>query len=158
MERLWRSQTERVFSGLAAALARALRVPPVVVRAAFIVLAVASGLGIILYALGTLLVRQEGTRAETFDDVLRENLRSAVRELGATWRTAGRLVGEWRARRSYGDPIVRRSAVVGAGFVVLGLIWLLGSLDLFDWLTLGRFFALSFVGVGVYVLAVSSSR
>lgn len=153
MERLYRSRTERIFTGLAAALARALGVRPGLVRVVFVVLALASGLGLVLYGVGSLLVPAEGTRADRYGAVLRENFRSAVAELGAAWRTGGEWLRAWEVRRIYGSRSVRLQSVAGAALVVLGLLWFLGSLGLFGWLTFGRFLALALVGAGLAVLA-----
>lgn len=155
---LYRSRTERVFTGLAAALARSLGVRPVILRVLFFVLALASGIGLVLYALGTVLVPVEGTRARRYADVPLENLRAVPAELGAAGRAFVRHVRAWNERRVYGARDERLREVVGAGLVVLGLLWFLASLDLFDWLTFGRFLALLLVAAGAGVLALSRPR
>lgn len=158
MERLYRSRTDRVFTGVAAALARALRVRPAIVRVLFVLLALASGVGLVLYALGTLLLPQEGTRAQRYGDVLRENARSSLSETSAAWRAFGRWAREWQYRRTRGPAEIRYPELLGAGLVTLGLLWLLASLGLFAWLTFGRFLAILVVGAGVAVLVASASR
>ena len=49
-----RSTTDRVVAGVAGGLAEQLRVDPVLIRLAFVVLAFAGGAGLLLYALGWL--------------------------------------------------------------------------------------------------------
>jgi len=155
---LYRSRTERVFTGAAAGLARSLRIRPIVVRVAFLILAIASGVGLLLYALLTVLVPVEGTRARRYAEVPVENLRAVPGELGAAWRSLVRQVEAWNERRSFGTRDERLREVVGAGLVVLGLLWLLASLGLFAWLTFGRLVALLLIAFGVAVLALGTRR
>lgn len=155
---LYRSRTERVFTGACAGLARSLRVRPLLVRAAFLILAAASGVGFLLYALLTVLIPVEDTRARRYADIPLENLRAVPAELGAAWRSFVRQVQAWNERRSFGARDERVREVLGAGLVLLGLLWLAASLDLFAWLTFGRLLALLLIAIGAAVLAMGARR
>jgi phage shock protein C len=56
---LRRSRDDRVIAGVAGGLGRYLGVDPVVVRIAFVILAIAGGSGILLYVLGWILIPEE---------------------------------------------------------------------------------------------------
>lgn len=59
---LTRSRKDRMVGGVAGGLAERLDVDPLIVRAGFVVLAVAGGSGILVYLLGWLLLPEEGER------------------------------------------------------------------------------------------------
>lgn len=63
--RFARSHTDRLLSGVAGGLATRLGVDPLVVRAAFAILSVAGGLGIVLYLIGVAVAAPAGTPVPT---------------------------------------------------------------------------------------------
>jgi phage shock protein PspC (stress-responsive transcriptional regulator) len=58
-KKLYRSRTNRVFLGVAGGLAEYFDVDPVLVRLLFVVLTVFSGVGIILYIIGLIVIPEE---------------------------------------------------------------------------------------------------
>jgi phage shock protein C len=56
---LRRSRTDRVIAGVCGGVGRYLGVDPVLIRVAFVVLAIAGGSGILLYVLGWILIPEE---------------------------------------------------------------------------------------------------
>ncbi|MDQ7820147.1 MAG: PspC domain-containing protein [Armatimonadota bacterium] len=79
--RLTRSPHNRILLGVAGGLAEHLRVDPAVIRALFLLLAFASGIGVLAYvALALLLPRSEDAPGEALA-VLTDNLRAAPGDL-----------------------------------------------------------------------------
>lgn len=72
--RIARSRTERIFGGVAGGLGAYLGIDPLVVRIIFAVLALANGLGAILYLILWLLIPAEGTQATDTRSQMRENV------------------------------------------------------------------------------------
>ena len=144
-----RSRDERVLTGLCGGLAEAIGVPPIVVRLVFVVLGAASAVGVLLYVVGSLLLRDERSRAKGPGEVVRENLRSFQDDTIAAWRSFAEWFADWQERRTTGAADVRRRHVIGTGLILLALLLFLASLDLFWWLSWSRFFALVLLGVGL---------
>ena len=153
MDPLYRSRDARMVSGLAAALARSVRVDAVIVRLLFVLLAFASGLGVLLYLIGTLLVREEGSPAGSLWEVVRENALNLRYDAVTAWRTVTEWVREGRERWREADSETDRQRSVIAGALVLGGTFLfLWSIGVFWWLTWWRLLALSLIIVGVALL------
>jgi phage shock protein PspC (stress-responsive transcriptional regulator) len=70
---LHRSRDDRVVAGVAGGLGRYFDLPPIFFRVAFVVLALAGGAGILLYAAAALVVPDEGKRDSVAVEALREH-------------------------------------------------------------------------------------
>ena len=153
MDALYRSRDERMVSGLAAGVARVVRVDAVIVRLLFVLLALASGIGLVLYVLGTLLVREEGSPATGLWGVVRENAVHLRYDALTAWQTLVEWVREGRERWSEAESDTQRQRSLIAGSLVIGGAFLfLWSAGLFWWLGWWRFVALALVIVGVALL------
>lgn len=77
---LRRSRDERLVAGVAGGLGRYLRVDPVLVRVAFVILAVAGGVGFVLYVIGALVIPEEkpGDRRAEEDPSKVRSLRQVI--------------------------------------------------------------------------------
>lgn len=73
-KRLYRSRTNRVVAGVAGGLAEMFNVDPVLVRLAFVALALVNGFGILLYLVMWLLVPNEDNVAVDARDQVRESV------------------------------------------------------------------------------------
>lgn len=92
MARLRKSGRNRMFFGVAGGLAEYFRVDPVIIRALFILMTFASGVGVFIYlVLALIMARPEGTAAEPLE-VVKDNLRSAPREATEAVRRAVRVL------------------------------------------------------------------
>jgi phage shock protein C len=95
--KLTRSQTERYVGGVAGGLAAYFNVDPVLVRLAFLVLAFANGVGLIIYVAMWLLVPAEGVPASDMGHQVKEN----AREVQATSERLARQ--SWTVVRNTAD-------------------------------------------------------
>lgn len=88
--RLVKSGRNRILFGVAGGVAEYFRIDPAIVRALFILLAFANGIGVLIYlVLALVMARPEAALAEPLA-VVKDNLRAAPRET----RQAGRRVIE----------------------------------------------------------------
>lgn len=73
-KRLVRSQTDRIVAGVAGGIASVFNIDPLLVRIAFLALALFNGFGVIVYLVLWLLVPNEGSVASDARDQVRENV------------------------------------------------------------------------------------
>jgi len=139
----------RLIAGVCAGFAERYLVDVTLVRLAFILLALAWGLGLLLYGLLWLLTLEQRGSADGWRDFARGNLGQLRQELSASGR---RLSSAWSqlGRRPWPRPLDRRWIAIGA--VAAGLLLLLGSFGAFAWLTPMRAVALAVICAGAAVL------
>ena len=118
--KLFRSRTDTVIGGVCGGLGQYLGIDPVLVRLFFVLLALGSGVGVLLYIIMWIVVpypeRATATSAET--------VRTGAEEIAERARTIGTQI---RA----GNP--QAGLIVGGALVLLGFFFLLDNLNL-PWL------------------------
>jgi phage shock protein C len=124
MLRLYRSRDDAVLFGICGGIGESLGVDANLVRVAFAVLALASGVGVAIYVLLALLVPTEGQTGASPREVLLGNLSNLIEGL----------------------PARRKS--LGIVLVAVGAAILLANLGLFEWLTVGRALAIALILAG----------
>src|SRR5256712_13778785 len=92
MARRLQKGKNRLLLGVAGGLAEYSNVDPVIIRAAFILLAFAGGTGIVLYLLLALLMPKPETATSHPLYVVRENIKTAPQEATEAGRRAGQLL------------------------------------------------------------------
>ena len=125
MLRLHRSREDAVIFGICGGIGESMGVDANLVRVAFAVLALASGVGVAIYVLLALLVPTEELSGASPREVLLGNLSNLIEGL----------------------PARRRS--LGIVLVAIGAVVLLSNLGLFEWLTFGRAVALALILAGL---------
>ncbi len=148
---LHRSNDERVFFGVCAGLADALRVPPLAMRIAFVLLGLTWGLGVVAYLLLALLMDEEdaGDDERELEERMAENGREAlarVRELGRDIGDGARGVFNEGERRG---PKQRK---FGITLLILGVVIVLWSLGLLSWVTVPILIGGAAAGYGGWLL------
>jgi phage shock protein C len=132
--RLTRSRSDVVVAGVCGGLGRYLRIDPVLVRLFFVLLALGSGVGVLLYiVLWVVIPRQGAGEAATAE----------------TMRAAGEEV-----RQNLQQPNPNAGVAVGIGLIVLGALFLLKSLDLawMRWLSFDMLWPLLLVAAGLALI------
>lgn len=152
MNRLYRSETDKIIGGVCGGLGRYLKVDPLILRIAFVFLAiVGNGVGVITYLAFWALMPVERMGDLGQEEVMRQN----ISEIGQRARQLG---GEARQAFGRGWPETwgdRRGNWVLVGGVILvgiGLMILLGNLGVFTWLHIGKLWPLLIIALGVVVL------
>lgn len=142
---LVRPQEGRLIGGVCAAVAGRLRVDVTLTRLTFMLLALAWGVGLIIYgAMWAILPDADDApkRRRTFRRTargMRIDLRRSSEWFAASWRRAG--------RDPWPRPLGRRWIAVG--LVAAGLAMVLASLGAFQWLNGSRAFGLALIAVGL---------
>ena len=131
---LVRPANDRILGGVCAAIAARLRVNVLVVRAAFLVLALANGMGVALYgAMWIVVPPEKSDRRFAATDRRRRRIKQMESVVGQAW--------ESMQRSDQGRSIALALVCIGA-FV------LLGSFGIFQWLDPMRVVAIVGIGIG----------
>ncbi len=150
-KRLYRSRTDRKIWGVCGGLAKYFDIDPVIVRVIAVLLIFANGLGIIAYIIMAIVVPLEGSKATTPEKTMRENveeMKQTATELGQEIRsTLAKEEDEAKERTKF-----HRRHLFGIILVVLGILFLLGSFNLFWWFHWGYLWPLILVAIGVLII------
>jgi len=90
VRKLYRSSTDRIISGVCGGLAEHLEIDPTLVRVIFIVLALMSGVGVIIYLALALLVPSRGQEGKS----PKETIKEGAEEIGQKAKEVATEVGE----------------------------------------------------------------
>lgn len=154
---LRRPERGRLVAGVCAGLAEALHMDVTLLRLGMLLLALASGLGILLYLALWLLVPRAGAELpawRSIGSVARGNLGGVTGELRGL---VDRLVMAWHragVRDRWPRPLSRRWIAVG--LIALGLLVFLHSVGVFEWLGATRALGLAVAVLGAALLASSA--
>lgn len=138
----------RLIAGVCAALSERSGIDVNLIRLAFVLLALAKGIGVLVYLGLWLILPPVGERSRDLGAVTRSNLGRVTDEIAYVTE---RIHEVWRAR----------SAEARLGALVLlggGLVLLLWSFGAFSWLTPSRLIAVAAIVAGVGMLLSVSGR
>lgn len=157
-KRLYRSRSDRMIWGVCGGLAEYFDIDPTIVRIIAVLSIFLNGIGILAYIILAIVVPMESSEAATPKDVIKENveeMKQAASQLGQEIRSTfvkKEGVSEETAkarRRSYN--------ILGLTLVVVGILFLLASFDLFFWLRWAYLWPLILVAIGLLII-VSARR
>jgi phage shock protein PspC (stress-responsive transcriptional regulator) len=137
-----------LIAGVSAGVAESMRIDVTLVRFAFLVLALASGIGAILYVVLWLVMPSEGVREPRASG--RERAVFRIEQVGSeVWGMSRDLLGDLpRLER----PILRDRGRVAVIAIAVGAVVLLASFGLFAWITPVRGLGLAAIALGVAAL------
>lgn len=145
--RLERSAEGHILGGVCAALADRFCIDRNLLRLAFALLALASGLGVVLYLVLWMVLPAANTKpVHLWDRII-----ATSRELGPVSRglmQSASTAWHREERSNWPRPLSRRW--IGIGLVAAGAWLALGALGLFDWIGVG-----GAVGLGAMILGVA---
>ncbi len=154
MNRLYRSDTDRILGGVCGGLAQYLRLNPLIVRILLVILAMTNGLGLAIYLIMWVLVPTEGASSVRRGQIVRQNVEEIgqrARKLGADAREA--LEGQrWLSSLGAGGKISKRGLIIGSLLIIAGLSILLDNLGLLWWFGLGKLWPLIPIAIGSVIL------
>ena len=150
-QRLYRSETDRMIGGVCGGIAAYLDIDSVWVRVVAVLLAVADGIGLLAYLILWIVVPTHSKIGQSPREVARagvEEVTEKARELAQEARVSisGSPAEEGTTKRT------RRSYVVAAILILVGLIVLMGNFGLLGWLDIGRLWPLILIVLGVVLL------
>ncbi len=145
MKRLYRSRSDALLGGVCGGLAGHMGIDPTLVRVVFAVLAVVSGVGILIYVLLWMIIPLEGATEPS----PREAVRSGAEEIADRARELGQEVRTAVARRDVGFAVM-----VAAVLIFLGISLLLRNLGFWWawWLRFDVLGPLVLIAIGLALL------
>jgi phage shock protein PspC (stress-responsive transcriptional regulator) len=158
LERWERPHESRVIAGVCAAIAERTRIHPLLVRLVFVVLALAKGIGVLLYVVLWALLPNDGERLKrnSLRGAVQGRLRNMVEEARTGGRSISRALNAGRGESSWPRPLDRWW--LGAAVALLGAVVLIGSFGLFAWITAARALGLVAVAAGLGLLLSAGQR
>ncbi|MCJ7491189.1 MAG: PspC domain-containing protein [Dehalococcoidia bacterium] len=151
MERLYRSSTQRMLSGVCGGLGEYFNIDPTLVRIVYILVTIATGvlLGIGLYIVLWLIVPSQASVGKS----IRESMRENVDEMAQSARDiSSEVQATLRRTPTEGAHRIERAALAGLILVAIGVLFLLANLDLLGWLRWARFWPLILIVIGLLLL------
>ncbi len=152
-KRLYRSRTDRMIWGVCGGLAKYFDIDPTIIRIIFVVLIFANGLGILAYIILAIVVPLEGSKATEPKDAIKENvaeIKQTATELGHEIRAT--FAGEEAKPEEATEVSRRRRNFFGIILIVLGVLFLMGSLNLFAWFKWSYLWPLILVAIGLIII------
>jgi phage shock protein C len=152
-KRLYRSKTDRMIWGVCGGLAKYFDMDPTIIRIIFVVLIFANGLGLLAYIIMAIVVPLEGSKAKAPKDAIKENveeIKSTAGELGQEIRST--LTGDKTEPEEISKIRQRRRNFFGITLIVIGALFLMGSLNLFSWFHWVYLWPLIVIAVGLIII------
>lgn len=155
-KRLYRSRSDRMIWGVCGGLAEYFNIDPTIVRVIAVLSIFLNGLGILGYIILALVVPLESSEAATPKDTVRENvqeIKQTATELGSEIHST--LAKEGKPKEE-SKPIARAEHaghnILGILLIVLGIIFLLGTFNLFWWFRWSYLWPLILVAIGLIII------
>jgi phage shock protein PspC (stress-responsive transcriptional regulator) len=158
-KRLYRNRSDRMIWGVCGGLAKYFDMDPTIVRVIAVLSMFLGSLGIWAYIILAIVVPLEDSKAAEPKDTIKEN----VEEMKETAREIGReiqstLTGGEGESEKVAKLRHRRRNTLGIILIVLGILFLLGSLNIFRWFNWGNLWPLVFVAIGVLIILSTRRR
>ena len=158
-KRLYRSRSDRMIWGVCGGLAKYFDIEPTIIRIIAVLLIFANGLGILAYIILAIVVPLEGSRATEPKETVQENveeMKQTATELGREIRST--FAGEAGNAEEVAKVRHRGRNLLGIILIVIGVLFLLGSFDLFWWFRWGYLWPLILVAIGVLIIVGARRR
>ena len=158
-KRLYRSRSDRIIWGVCGGLAKYFDMDPTIVRVVVVLSIFLGSFGIWAYIILAIVVPLEGSKVTTPKEAVQENvedMKETASELGREIRST--LAGEEDEPEEVAKVRHRRRNLFGIILIVLGVIFLLGSFNLFWWFNWGNLWPLILVAIGVLIILSARRR
>lgn len=158
-KRLYRSRDDRMIAGVCGGVAKYFDMDPTIVRIIFVLLIFANGLGILAYIIMAIVVPLAGSKVSEPKEAIKENveeIKETATELGHEIRST--FTGEETKTEEESKIHQRRRSLFGIILIVLGVLFLMGSLNLFPWFHWGYLWPLILVAVGLIIIFSARRR
>ncbi len=152
-KKLYRSRDDRIIFGVCGGLANYFDIDPVIVRIVAVLLVFASGVGILAYIILAIIIPLESSQVTEPRDVIKENveeIRETANKLGneirSTFAREGRTSAETARPRHHGRN------VFGIILIIIGVLFLMASFNLFWWLRWQYLWPLIPIAIGLLII------
>ena len=155
MERkLYRSRDDRMIWGVCGGIAQYFGIDPTIIRVLAILLTLVShGAGFIAYIIMAIVVPLESSPAREPKDVIKENvaeIKQTASQLGDEMRSTFARQGE--EVKEMNKTGLRGHHVLGIILVVIGIVFLFTSFNLFWWLKWNYLWPLLIIAIGLVII------
>ena len=137
--RLMRSESDKMIMGVCGGIAAYLGVDSVFVRLAFVLLVLASGIGVPLYIVMIIVMPRESAADQARSTVVQDNINKLGEDLSS---------GVKRMRQHTQGPTLFAGILI-----LLGLYFLFSNLGWLNWLRGDILWSAGLIGLGVYLLS-----
>jgi len=158
-KRLYRSQSDRMIWGVCGGLAKYFDIDPTIVRVIAVLTIFLGSFGIWAYIILAIVVPLEGSKTTEPKEAIKENveeMKETAGELGREIRST--LEGEEGESEEVAKVRHHHRNLFGIILVVVGILFLLGSFDLFWWFHWGNLWPLILVAIGVLIILSTRRR
>ena len=158
-KRLYRSRSNRMIWGVCGGLAKYFDIDPTIVRLIAVLSIFLGGFGILAYIILALVVPLESSKATEPGDTIRENveeMKETASKLGSELRSAFTTEKGTPSVASTSDH--RSLSILGIILIIFGVIFLLGSFNLFWWFKWRFLWPLIIVAIGVLIIWSSRKK
>ena len=150
-KRLYRSISDRMIWGVCGGLAKYFDMDPTIVRIIFVLLIFANGLSVLAYIIMAIVVPPEGSKTTEPKETVKEN----VEEIKKTAEEFGREIsstfkGEDKPEAT--EITHRRRNMLGIALIIIGILILMGTLNLFWWFRWGYLWPVVLIAVGLIII------
>lgn len=144
--KLFRCPSDAMIAGVCSGLGKYLEIDPAFVRVFFVLLALADGIGALIYVLLWILIPREDCKTNS---TISQTANDAAQEI----TSQARIMGD-ELRQSFSPPHPQITAYVGIGLIVVGGVALLQNLNptWFSWLNSGLLWAILLIVGGIFLL------
>ena len=152
-KRLYRSRSDRMIWGVCGGLAKYFDIDPTIVRAIAVLSIFLGSVGIWAYIILAIVVPLEDSKVAEPKDTIKENVeerKETASELGRGIRST--LAGGEGESEGIAKMRHRHRNAVGIILIVLGVLFLLGSFDLFWWFRWSTLWPLIIVAIGALII------
>lgn len=147
---LYRSRANKIIAGVAGGLGEYFRVDPNIIRLLFIISLFFGGVGAIIYLLCWVIIPIEGSGNKIADDYYKENIKEIKQK-------AKNFTEEFRTdiMRNHKDNRSRGQSQkwLGIIFILIGGIFLLDNLGIYNFINFARFWPLIIIVLGLKILS-----
>jgi phage shock protein C len=152
-KRLFRSRTDRMFFGVCGGLAKFFGIDSSVMRIIVVLLAFATGVGILIYFLMAFIVPLEGSEKTAPKEVVLEN----VEDVKTTAQEFGKKMEDtFSNKKASSDDEARAQAnrrnLLGIIVIAIGIIFLLSTIGIFKWGFWAVAWPVLLIAIGVVII------
>ncbi|MFC1860531.1 PspC domain-containing protein [Chloroflexota bacterium] len=158
-KRLYRSRDDRMIWGVCGGLAKYFNMDPTIIRVIAILSVFLGSLGIWAYVILAIVVPLEDSMVTQPKEVIKENveeMKETASEIGRDIRST--LSGEEGESSEENSKRYRHHNAVGVILVFLGILFLLGSFNIFWWFRWSTLWPLVIVAIGVLIILSTRRR
>lgn len=155
--RLYRSRSDRLLWGVCGGLGAYFDIDPVIIRVLFVVATFSGGIGIIAYIILAIVVPLEGSTASTPREARQENIaemKQTAHDFSEDLRSG---LAKNQVEHTDRDPerairIHRHRNLIGLIVVIIGVLALLSSLNIFWWFRWAYFWPVILIVIGLIII------